>query len=180
MNILITGISSKMGSPIIERLKEDHHIIAVSRSNNNLKEIIENVEYLELDLTHEIHYEGPIEYIIHLASFVPYNFKAQSDTFEVSFVDNVKMTNNLLKLGVTKKIKKFIYASSIDVYGDVSTNSVKEEENCSPTNYYGLSKVAGEDLLNVYFRNYNIPYSIFRISYVIGNTMGEDRFLKSM
>ena len=177
MNILVTGANSKIAITVIQRLSKHHNIIAISRKDIGLYKSYKNVTFVEHDLSNQYKCNYNLDYIIHLASHVPYN-KNKNDTFQESFIDNVLITKNILDLSVDKKIKKIIYASSIDVYGKLNKPVIKEEYNTEPLNYYGLSKIAGEDLINVYFNNYNLNYTIFRIPYVLSYYMEEGRFIK--
>ena len=68
---------------------------------------------------------------------------------ESSFDDPVKDANsnivstvNLLNF-VKKKIKNFVYASSMCVYGDLK-NNVNELNKTRPLSFYGLSKITVE------------------------------------
>ncbi len=177
-SILITGINSKLAGPILENLKNKYKVYGLCRDKNNIKNIVNNVVYLECDLLNEIKIDFEIDYIMHLAAYIPYNKKI--DNFKYSCLNNIYMMNNLLKLAIEQKIKKIIFASSIDVYGKTYSNNITEETNCMPSNYYGLGKRACEDLLNVFYNCYKLNFSAFRISYVLGLDIDKDRFLKKM
>ena len=181
MNILITGISSKLGTPLVKRLAKAHNIYAITRNPAKLNNSFSDVTYIEQDLLERLELDIPIDAIIHLAAYVPYNTDDNSaDNFQNAFLDNLHTTANLLTFALEHQVKKIIFASSIDVYGSPVSDIVDEDTNCAPNNYYGLSKIACEDLMNVYFHNYGLQYSCFRIGYVLAEGMGEERFLHTL
>lgn len=177
--ILITGINSKIAEPIILRLKDKFKILGVSRNIKKISKKYDEVTYIQHDLMNELKIKDKVKYVIHLGSYVPYNFCGQ-DNFELSYISNITMMQNLLKFSINQNIKKFIYTSSTDVYGRNNENILFEEATCSPNNYYGLSKKANEDLLNVYFHCYGLEFSAFRISYILSKDLSNDRFLKKL
>jgi UDP-glucose 4-epimerase len=105
-----------------------------------------------------------------------YHLAAQSSG-EASFEDplydidiNYKATCNLLKLAEAKKCGRFIYPSSMSVYGEAYTSDYKmaEEHRCSPISYYGCNKLASEKLIQVFTKNTDIKSTIFRLFTVYG------------
>lgn len=100
-----------------------------------------------------------------------YHLAAQSSG-EASFDDpvkdidlNYKATYNVLNLAALKRCKRFIFSSSMSVYGEVpvSHEAISEDFPCNPTSYYGCNKLASEKLIKVFSKNAGIEYTIFRI-----------------
>jgi UDP-glucose 4-epimerase len=54
-------------------------------------------------------------------------------------------------------VKKFIYASSSSVYGDTEDLPMREDSIPSPVSPYGVSKLAGEHLCYLYYKNFGVP-----------------------
>jgi nucleoside-diphosphate-sugar epimerase len=79
-----------------------------------------------------------VDVIIHLAA----EHKDFGITKEKYFEVNEQGTKNLLRCASEKGIKRFIFYSSVAVYGAVQPST--EETVPSPNNYYGSSKLAGE------------------------------------
>ena len=63
------------------------------------------------------------------------------------FDTNVLGTANILKLCVEHNVKKFIFSSSVSVYGEGLLGIVKEEDYKKPISHYGLTKKMAEDLI---------------------------------
>jgi UDP-glucose 4-epimerase len=89
-----------------------------------------------------------------------------------AFVDtNVTGTLNLLEAAVAGGIKAFIYTSTTSTFGDALTPPpgtpaawITEEVTPIPKNIYGVTKVAAEDLCQLFFRNQRLPCLILRTS----------------
>lgn len=134
-----------------------------------------NFKILVGDVRQKITYDGNIDYIIHAASNTYPVLYATDPVGTIS--TGIIGTNNLLDFGVNKKIKKFIYISSFEVYGTV--NGIKEigEEDFGFVNTtilrscYPVSKRASESLCIAFSEQYGIDTSIVRLSRVFGPTM---------
>ena len=79
---------------------------------------------------------------------------------------NTISTLNLINCSKNLKLKKFLYASSMSVYGDHRIQPVKENFELIPNSCYGISKIASEKYLNV-FKN-KVPYLNMRMFNVYG------------
>ena len=85
---------------------------------------------------------------------------------------NVRGTENILDICLQKKIKKFIYASSSEVYGEPITNPINENFNTYPKSIYAQTKLMGEGLVKSYNQmDKNLKYIIFRFF----NTYGKNQ-----
>ncbi len=74
----------------------------------------------------------------------------------------------MLELALRKNVKRFVYASSANVYGAPRRNPVTEEESFSPRVPYDFSKVAGEAFVMGYHRAKGLPVSITRAWLLFG------------
>ena len=73
--------------------------------------------------------------------------------------------NNLIYLA--KKIKKFIFLSSVSVYGKINIKVLKEDYKPNNPNKYGISKLICEQALNE-LSKYNISFISIRLPIVVG------------
>jgi UDP-glucose 4-epimerase len=84
--------------------------------------------------------------------------------------DNVLTTFNMLEFARTQGIKRFMFASSREGYGNIAAQTYAENlvriENCESP--YTASKLAGEALVEAYRRCYGIDQITFRFSNVYG------------
>ncbi len=91
---------------------------------------------------------------------------------------NTISTLNLIEFGITNKIKKIIYASSMSVYGSVPDKPISEVYNCKPLSCYGVSKLSSENYLEVF--KSRLPYISFRMFNVYGPGQDMDNLRQGM
>jgi len=109
-----------------------------------------------------------VEVVYHLAARIDFDGKDYADYKDV----NVDATQHLLDECKNKRIKKFIFFSSIGVYGlpagigDII--SWDEEHIKVPTNHYGRSKLEAEQAVIMAHSDWGMPYTIIRPASVYG------------
>ena len=89
-----------------------------------------------------------------------------------AFVDvNVTGTLNLLEAAVAQRVRAFIYTSTTSTFGDALTPPagapaawITEDIVPIPKNIYGVTKVAAEDLCQLFHRNQRLPCLVLRTS----------------
>ena len=144
--ILVTGCTGYIGFHICEilELKRIPYFGIDNFSRSHSKNIINKKRFLKTNINSKIISSlisnKKIHTVIHAAalSFPPESEKNKKIYFE----NNIKKTKTLIDLCVKKKIKKFIFLSSSNVY-NFNTNNVKaasESQKNMPTNYYGKTK----------------------------------------
>ena len=73
--------------------------------------------------------------------------KQLGDTLDI-FAQNMAMVENVCRLLQEQPVKRFVYISSAEVYGEATHNTnITEETPVQPSSYYGISKYASEGLL---------------------------------
>ena len=75
---------------------------------------------------------------------------------------NINGTKNTLESCVFNKVKKIIFASSSEVYGEPDKNPISEEFDTKGKTLYGVSKIAGEELCKAYYKKYGLKFLIIR------------------
>ena len=91
---------------------------------------------------------------LHLAAIVSLE-EAYRDPLNTVRV-NVLGTANLLELARRLDAAKFVYASSVAVYGEPQYLPIDEEHPLRPANIYGASKLMGEELVRQYGSTYGL------------------------
>lgn len=180
-SILITGARGLIGSFLIDTiifLNENRnlncHVYALGSSDAGLerfKEYIGNdyFSYIIQDVNEKININYKIDYIIHLASNTHPVLYA---THPISTIlTNVLGTKNLLDYAVNNNCKRFLFASSVEVYGENKDNTELFDENyCGYINsntlraWYPESKRCGETLCQAYKEEKNLDIVIARIA----------------
>lgn len=157
MTVLVTGGAGFIGGKLIQRLlREGYEVISLDKKPL----VIQGVEHI----THDI--SIPIEKLNRKVDVI-YHIAAQSGGYyslENSYqdcLDNSVGTHNIVKLAQKLEVSKFIYTSSMAVYG----NGLNKTEQTLPTpiSFYGVSKLSGEYYTALLQEHNKIPYTIFRL-----------------
>lgn len=154
MNILLTGGSGFIGQHLRKRLSDEgHQVSLLARSNPNMLRGTE--EYVPCDLA-EAQQLAPALKSLELAGVNCLIHLAQAN---VSFPDraaelwqvNTNATLQLLDWSRRNGIKRFCYASTGSVYGNLDTaEPVTEECPLDATSFYGATKIAAEAAIRQY------------------------------
>lgn len=108
------------------------------------------------------------DYVVHLAAMLGVD-RTEKDKLGCLNV-NIEGSKNIFDACAKTKIKKVIFSSSSEVYGEPRSNSghISETDPVSPKSVYGVSKLAGEEYLKAYAKRYGFKYSIVRFFNVYG------------
>lgn len=162
MKIFITGGSGFLGSHLIKRLKFKHEIY-------ELRSDLLDYNYVSKEL---IKFDP--EVILHLAARteVEKSFYEQITFSQVNYVGTVNLIESALKL---KSLKKFIFASTMEVYGwqpisdEIEQNKkpkthIAFDENTEPhpNAPYAVAKYACEKYLEYAKRSFDFPFIAIR------------------
>ena len=180
-NILITGSTGLIGSCLVEVLMAhpsiDYHIYASGRNEERVNEVFGR--FLDSPFFHFFKYDviNPLEcnidfhYVIHAASNAsPYFFA--SKPVEV-IKANVFGVVNLLDYGRCHNLRRLLYVSSGEVYGEGDGRSFTEDysgyvDNTSPRSCYPSSKRTSETLCVSYGSEYGLDTVIARPCHIYG------------
>jgi UDP-glucose 4-epimerase len=165
--ILVTGGAGFVGSCLCRELKEDsYHVTAVDDLSNGKRENIpEGVDFIRLDISSG---EGLKRLDAH--SFDSVIHCAAQSSNALSFKDpkqdmltNQLGTLNVLNYCMGKKINRFIFTSSMSVYGQPEHLPTKETDTPYPDSFYAIHKLGSEHYIRIFARQYGIQYTIFRL-----------------
>ena len=87
---------------------------------------------------------------------------------------NIIGTKNVLEISVKNNIKKFIFASSSEIYGEQKKFPISEEAEPKFKSIYGLSKITAENYVKSYNQKYKMKYNIIRYFNVYGEDQRQD------
>jgi len=106
------------------------------------------------------------DYVIHLAAMLGVK-KTEMKRLDCLNV-NIRGTTNILDACVRDNIKKIIFASSSEVYGDQEKIPISETNPLNPKSIYAVTKLVGEEYLKAYKKRYDLDYTIVRFFNVYG------------
>ncbi len=113
------------------------------------------------------------DYIFHLAA-QPGVRKSWGKEFHYYVQDNVLATQRLLEASLHKEISLFVFASSSSVYGNAPSFPLKEDARALPFSPYGVTKLAAENLVRLYYENFSLPTISLRFFTVFGSRQRPD------
>ncbi len=168
--ILVTGATGFIGQRLTRLLmKRGHRVRLLCMDRKAGEDMFPKAEVFGGNLLKPETLEGlteGIETVIHLAGIVSYS-KSRDEIFAA----NVDTTRNLL--AISKHVKRFIFSSSVSVYGKIS-GMADENYPTSPMNPYGESKLECEKLIV----KSGIPHVMLRIAPIYG--MGSPSWMKNL
>ena len=151
--VVVTGVAGFIGSRVAARMAaEGFTVIGVddlsSGKQSNVPSSIDFIQGNLADTQTISKLSKSAELVLHLAG---------QSSGEMSFDDpvadlekNTISTLNLIKYGIGANTSKFVYASSMSVYGNVPDAPIGEDEHVAPLSCYGVGKLAAEKYLNVF------------------------------
>jgi nucleoside-diphosphate-sugar epimerase len=171
---LVTGGAGFIGSHIVETLVKQKRPVRVidnlcSGTRDNLKAVINKVEFIKGDIrdvkTVQRAMRG-VKYVLHQAALtsVPKSINNPREFNEV----NVQGTLNLLVAAQQAGVKRFVFASSSSVYGDVKQLPQRETFIPDPISPYALTKFIGEKYCGLFYRTFGLPTIALRYYNVFG------------
>lgn len=150
MRVLLTGVNSFAGRAIAQDLSAgDHEVLGTYRTADERLDQVAGLANLELvQVALEDHeavnaLPGELDAIIHCAAAANHIGLSAGDYIR----GNVISTQNLVELGKTVGIKKFILLSSLSVHGEIETSEVVETTPINNADLYGATKYLAERLL---------------------------------
>ncbi|TNE56821.1 MAG: NAD-dependent epimerase/dehydratase family protein [Bacteroidetes bacterium] len=169
-NILIIGAGGQIGSVLTEALRDvygDEHVVA---SDLNPLEPqagpTETLNALDGQALEEVIKKWRINQVYHLAAIL--SAKGEKDPM---WAWNINMASlfNVLEVARQRSLDKVYYPSSIAVFGREAAHlDTPQYEVLIPETVYGISKVAGENWANYYYRRYGLDVRSLRYPGIIG------------
>ncbi len=167
--ILVTGATGFIGGHLARRLHaEGAHVLALERTpgkGNTLAS--EGIEIVAGDITNRAQMAailaGGVEIVMHIAAWL-----GGPDPASATAV-NVDATRTLAELSAEAGVRRFVFTSSIAVYGPHGDADVDESTPLRPFgDPYGDSKIAAEAALHAVARSSGLEVVIVRPGMVYG------------
>lgn len=173
---LITGGAGFIGGAIAQRLVDLGHSVEVLDSPLKIARIrtLPGVFYHAGDIrTPEVFslLRGPYDAVLHLAAQTSARVSHEDPVRDID--TNIRGTILLLEWCRRQGIGRFLFASSMQVYGNVQPSQLPffEDGPIAPASYYGVSKIAVEHALHLH-DSFGMKSTVFRMFNVYGQ--GQD------
>jgi len=184
-SVLVTGATGMIGRALVDKLMSAPFLIEVYASGRNparADEIISrydgkpNFHYFTYDVTMPLDCDRTFDYIFHCAGNAGPSF-FMKEPVEV-ITANICGVVNLLEYGRRHYMKRFLYVSSGEVYGDGNTR-MWNENDAGKLDFFGLrscypsAKRTAETLCKAYCEEYGLDVVVARLCHVYGPSFKE-------
>ena len=164
-HVLVTGGTGFIGAHLVEALRGFCRVTVLSSAGKS-----EGIDTLNVDLRNETDVikslgDKNFDVVFHLAANAtnPSKYSAEDH-----LKTNAEGTRILLEACRGKGVERFIYSSSMSVFGPALYLPVDEKHPKLPRSFYGASKLLGESYCNEYRSFYGLGTVVLRYSSVYG------------
>lgn len=170
--VLVTGGGGFVGSQLIKELLRKHYIVRLlTRKVVKLLGEVDNVEVIYGDIRNAGCVDKAakgVSAIYHLAAIA-----SNKGTWERFKETNIDGTRNLLNSATKYGVSRFVFVSSVAVYGFNKRKKMINEGDgygnyFSKYSYYAKSKAKAEELVMSYYREKSLPTVILRPGVIFG------------
>ena len=166
--ILITGVAGLLGSRLSDWIinNTNYEVVGIDDLSGGFTENINpKVKFYKFNLTNleklkEVFKKESIEIVYHFAAYAAEGLSPFIRKF--NYENNVIASANLITCSIEFSIKRFIFASSMAVYGDKYEPPFHEDLLQAPIDPYGVAKYAVEMDLKIASDQHGLNYTIIR------------------
>jgi UDP-glucose 4-epimerase len=169
---LVTGGAGFIGSHVAEHLlKAGHEVVVLDDlSGGFVDNVPEGARFvqgsiLDSELLGRLFEKYRFNYVYHLAAYAAEGLSHFIKRF--NYQNNLIGSVNLLNEAVNHNVRRFVFTSSIAVYG-AGQSPMTEDMTPVPEDSYGIAKLAIEQELKVTHEMFGLDYVIFRPHNVYG------------
>ncbi len=172
--ILVTGACGQIGSELVLALAERFGAANIIASDIKKPPAIfpENVSFYYLDVTNMNHFntlvvEQQVTTIFHMAAILS---AVGEQNPQLAYRVNMYGLINALEAARIHKLSRVVVPSSIAAFGpDAPKKNTPDDTALNPTTMYGVTKVAGEKLIQYYHLKYGVDGRSLRYPGIISS-----------
>lgn len=181
--VLVTGAAGFIGAAVAKAMQQYGFIVVTvdNLSTGFRSNVPEGVIFIEGNCQDDKLIDSlaiyKFEAIFHIAGQSSGEISFDNPIYDLE--SNSSSTLLLLKLALKVNCNKFIYASTMSIYGYLGDHAVSEEEEKNPASFYGVGKFASEHYLRLYAK-YGINSYAMRLFTVYGPGQNMDNLRQGM
>ena len=152
--ILVTGAAGFIGSAVANKLIESGNSVVTidnlstgDKSNLNKELVFFEGDVFDTNILDQV-FKYNIKAILHIAGQSSGEISYDNPIYDLR--SNTESTLLLLKYAKNSNCKKFIFASTMSVYGEQETEIVDEKTIPNPISFYSVGKLASESYMKIY------------------------------
>jgi len=174
MKVLITGVAGLLGSRLADWIIENDKATVYGiddLSGGYSQNVNSKVTFYNYDLTSNskkldyLFKEHKFDYVFHFAAYAAEGLSPFIRQY--NYENNLIATTKLINLSIKYNIKRFVFTSTMAVYGNGEV-PFKESHQQTPIDPYGIAKYACEMDLHVAGDQHGLDWCIFRPHNVYG------------
>jgi UDP-glucose 4-epimerase len=169
---LVVGGAGLCGSHIVDALiaRGDDVVVFDNLIRGKRENVNKKARFIEGDIRNSKQISNAMkgcDYVFHQAALCLVDCEVKPHK---AITNNITGTLNVLEACVKNKVKKIVAASSSSVYGEgyLPTDELHPFNNYL---FYGMTKIADEQLLRVFYKKHGLDYVAFRYLNVYGPRM---------
>lgn len=172
MKIMVTGGNGFIGHTLVRHLiRQGYEVAVVDMKPIEYKH--ENLTFVKKSVEDDLRFHmQDCDVVYHLAALLGV---VNSDKYPLKTLrNNIDGTVNIFKNALDAGVKKVIYSSSSEVYGEAQEIPLKEDSPKAPVSVYGVSKLAAEMYADAFVKEHGMDINPVRFFNVYGPGQGFD------
>ena len=168
MRILITGVAGLLGSRLADWILENttHEVIGIDDlSGGYIENVNKRVRFYKFDLASldsvvDVFEREKPDIVYHFAAYAAEGLSPfmRKYNYENNLISSANLVTSSIKMGV----KRFVFASSMSVYGNKYDPPFSEDLQQCPIDPYGVAKFSVEQELKIAYDQHGLEYTIIR------------------
>jgi nucleoside-diphosphate-sugar epimerase len=162
--IFVTGSAGFIGAVLVHRLlRERERGVLEVRAFDLEPTAVDGCTALQgdvLDAAGVARAMAGCDTVVHLAAYLGV---MRSDRDPGRCLDvNITGTRNVLEACVVNRVRRVVFVSSSEVYGENGTDPISETSSLRPNSVYAVSKLAGEEYVKAYATRHAFDFTVLR------------------